>query len=100
MERSIRVVVDGQSFVITGLDRDEWDGLNDACPDCGGREFEHLSTAGGRYGVQEGTVVLRSELWDADRPLFTRCRECGEVLYKHPAFDLVFGPDADRVVGG
>jgi hypothetical protein len=97
MERSLRVVADGQSFVITGVDRNEWEELTDACPACGGREFDHLSTSGGHYGVQNGTAVLRSDLWDADRSLFTRCRECGEILHKHPAFDLLFGPDADAI---
>ena len=100
MERRLRVVADGLSVVITGIAREGWDGLTDACPACGGREFEHVSTAGGRYELQNGTAVLRSELWDADRSLFARCRECGEILYKHPAFELVFGPDADRVAGG
>lgn len=99
MERNLRVVADSQSFVITGVVREGWDGLTDACPACGGREFEHVSTAGGRYGMRDGIAVLRSELWDADRPLFTRCRECGETLYKHPAFELLFGPDSGGVAG-
>lgn len=98
MERTLRVVDGDRSFAITGIERDDWDSLRDPCPDCGAREFEHVSTSGGRYGVREESVVLRSDLWDAERSLFARCRACGTVLYKHPAFALRFGPDADGFV--
>jgi len=36
---------------------------------------------------------MRSDFWDAEQSLFTRCRECREILYKHPAFDLLFPSD-------
>ena len=36
---------------------------------------------------------MRSDFWDADRSLFTQCRECREILYKHPAFNLLFPLD-------
>ncbi|MFA1610765.1 hypothetical protein [Halobellus rubicundus] len=99
MERRLRVVAGGRSVTITGVERGEWDRLSDPCPDCGGREFAHVGTAGARYGVRNGGVVRRADIWDAERPLFTRCRACGAVLYKHPAFVLRFDPRADGVVG-
>jgi formate dehydrogenase maturation protein FdhE len=99
MTRTLRVVGDDRSFTITGVERGEWEGMDDACPACGGREFDHVATAGGHYGVRDGTAVLRSDFWDADRAVRTRCRDCGTVLHKHPAFDLLFGPDADGGAG-
>jgi len=64
--------------------------MNDPCPECGGLEFNHFSVSGGHYGARDSAVVMRSDFWDADQSLFTRCRECREILYKHPAFDLLF----------
>ena len=95
MTRRLQVVGDDRSFTITGVDSDEWEGMRDPCPTCGSRGFEHVSARGGYYGVRDGIVVLRSDVWDADRAIRTRCRACGTVLHKHPAFDLLFdhGPD-------
>jgi len=95
MERALRVDDGDRSFTISGVDRDDWDGLADPCPACGGREFDHVATAGGRYGVRDGAVVSRSDFWDAERALWTRCRGCERILYKHPAADLLFDPGED-----
>ena len=94
MKRTLRVVSEDRSFTIAGVETDEWEGMSDPCPTCGGRGFEHVSAGGGYYGVRDGTVVLRSDCWDADRALRTRCRVCGTMLHKHPAFDLLFDLDA------
>jgi len=85
----------GDEHELTCVDRDDWDSLSDPCPECGGQGFTHISTSGGRYGPQDETVVMRSDFWDVERPLFTRCRDCREVVYRHPAFDLLFEIDLD-----
>ena len=94
MRYSVRVIdEEGNEQTISGVRREDWEDLTDPCPECGGREFDHLSTSGGHYGAHDSTVVLRADFWDADHPLLTRCRDCRETLYKHPAFDLLFEPD-------
>ena len=91
MEDSIQVTrEDGTTKEIVGVDRDDWDGLSDPCPVCGSCEFDHFATTGGHFGRQGTAVIERTDYWDAKRQLFTRCRGCDEVLYKHPAFDLLF----------
>ena len=80
----------GDEHELTCVERDDWSSLSDPCPECGGQEFNHISTSGGHYGSRDGPVVLRSDFWGAEKPLFTRCRDCRAVLYKHPAFDLLF----------
>ena len=52
-----------------------------------------FSVSGGHYGSRDSTVVMRSDFWDAEQSLFTRCREYREILYKHPAFELLFPSD-------
>ncbi|WP_139231265.1 hypothetical protein [Halostagnicola kamekurae] len=94
MSRSLRVIdEDGIEQEINGIKRDDWKNLNDPCPNCGGCEFNHLSTSGGHYGKRDTAIVMRSDFWNVDQPLFTRCRDCREILYKHPAFDLLFEAD-------
>ncbi|MFD1600463.1 hypothetical protein [Halobellus rarus] len=96
MELSIRVIDEnGNEQTISGVKRENWENMTDSCPECGGREFNHFSTSGGHYGTNDSAVVLRSDFWDAERPLFTRCRDCREILYKHPAFDLLVNSDED-----
>lgn len=91
MESPIRVIgQDGMVREITGIDREGWDGINDSCPDCGGCEFDHFTATGGHFGRRGTAVIERTDYWDAKCQLFTRCRDCDEVLYKHPAFDLLF----------
>ncbi|WP_144050369.1 hypothetical protein [Halorubrum persicum] len=94
MRLSIRVIdQDGTEQIITGIKRDDWENMNDPCPECGDVEFNHFSVSGGHYGSRDSAVVMRSDFWDADQSLFTSCRECREILYKHPAFDLLFSSE-------
>lgn len=76
--------------------RADWEGLSEPCPECGTQEFDHFEVVGGHYGAFGAAVIERTDFWDAKRPLFTKCRGCGEALYKHPAFDLLFGSEDDR----
>lgn len=99
MEWTLRVDDGDRSFAITGLARDDWDGLDDPCPACGAREFDHLSTTGGHYGVRDEAVVSKSDFWDAERALLTRCRGCERTLYRHPAAELLFGPERGGPAG-
>ncbi|WP_139136210.1 hypothetical protein [Haladaptatus sp. W1] len=90
MELPIRVIdADDNERKISGINRDDWTDMTDPCPECGGQEFNHFSTSGGYYGSRDTTVVLRSDFWDAEQSLFTRCRNCRKILFKHPAFDLL-----------
>ncbi|MDL0118288.1 hypothetical protein PNQ29_08390 [Halobacterium salinarum] len=86
----------GDERELTGIEREDWTGMSDPCPECGGQEFNHISTSGGRYGRRDGAVVMRSDFWGVEKPLFTRCRDCRETLYKHPAFDLLFEINGDH----
>lgn len=96
MEIHVRIILDdGTEHSIVGISREDWSGLGDPCPECGHREFNHFTSAGGLYGPYQGAVVERSDFWDANRPLFTRCRSCREILYQHPAFELLY-PVGDR----
>ena len=96
MDLSMRVIEDdGNEREIRGIKHNDWNDMNDPCPECGGREFDHISTSGGHYGPRETVIVMRSDFWSAEQSLFTRCRDCHEILYKHPAFDLLFNLDED-----
>ena len=84
----IRVCID--ECVLSGIEHAEWNDLRDPCPCCGEEEFRHFEAEGGRYGLEDGTPIRRTDYWDATTPLYTQCLRCGEVLYQHPAFDLLF----------
>lgn len=96
MKLSMRVIdEDGNEQTISAVKREDWENMTDPCPECGGCEFNHFSTSGEHYGSRDSAVVMRSDFWDAERSLFTRCRDCREILYKHPAFDLLFKSNDD-----
>lgn len=91
MAREFRVVDEEESdVVLRGIRCEEWDGLGSVCPRCGATEYRHFTASGGRYGTRDGAVVLRSDYWDSRRHLLTACLDCELVLYKHPAFDLLY----------
>ena len=93
MKQQIRVIREnGVESRIERIDRDDWDGVDDPCPNCGTREFNHYTASGGHFGQQGTNIVERTDFWNSERKLFTQCRHCDEVLYKHPAFDLLFEP--------
>lgn len=99
MEFSIRILdANGNERELSGVKRDDWEGMNDSCPECGGREFNHVLTSGGHYGLRDGAVVMRSDFWDIDQSLFTQCRDCREILYKHPAYELIFKFEGDITI--
>ena len=89
--RSFTLVDDsGDERTAELVTRDDWETMNDPCPECGEQEFVHYQTGGGRFGEFGGVIIERSDYGHATRALLTRCRECGAVLFKHPAFDLLF----------
>lgn len=101
MEVTMRVIgEDGNEREICGIERDDWNDMSDPCPECGGREFNQISTSGGHYGPRNTAIVMRSDFWGVEQSLFTRCRDCREILYKHPAFDLLFdfGEDSTKTL--
>lgn len=96
---SLRICVireDGTEHSIEGITRSDWHGLGDPCPECNHQEFDHFNATGGHYGPYQGAVIERTDFWDANQPLFTRCRGCDEILYKHPAFDLLYPLEGDE----
>ena len=86
----------GETTHTSGCKRDDWQGLTDPCPECGSCEFSHYRVTGGHYGKQGSSVIMRTDYWSAERTLFTQCKSCNEVLFKHPAFDLLFDPDGEN----
>ena len=74
---------------IEAVSRDDWAGLTDPCPECHGTEFDRVWYEGGHYGHEGEAVVLRTDYWDQKGEIYTACKECGVVLYKHPAYDLL-----------
>ncbi|MEF8775633.1 MAG: hypothetical protein V5A43_03910 [Haloarculaceae archaeon] len=91
MDISLRVVgEDGVEREVAGHRRPGWTSMPDPCPGCGARTFRHFQARAGRYGCRNGILQHRSEYWDGQRALLTRCLHCDLVLYKHPAVDLLF----------
>ncbi|MFP9061968.1 hypothetical protein ACLI4R_15755 [Natrialbaceae archaeon A-chndr2] len=86
----------GKETEITGINRDDWHGVSESCPECGTHEFDHFEVTGGHFGKQGQAIIERTDYWSAKRSLFTRCKSCDEVLFKHPSFDLLFNPDEDN----
>lgn len=94
MEKTLEVTdSDGKVRKITEKRHPDWEQLGDPCPNCGATEYRHFKTDGGRFGVQQGIVILRGDYWGTKRPLMTQCRSCKEVLRQHPAFDLLYDND-------
>jgi len=81
---------DGDEREITEKQHPEWEQLGDPCPECGTTEYRHFTAEGGRYGMQQGAVVRRSDYWGTKRSLMTQFLSCKLVLYRHPAFNLLY----------
>jgi len=80
---------DQKELEIEYVERDDWSGLSDPCPDCGAIEFHHVRYDGGHYSQYQGAVIQRKDYWFQKGSLYTACLECDEVLYKNPAYDLL-----------
>ena len=87
-----------QKQQITGIQHPDWESMEEKCPECGECEYRHFTADGGRYGLHQATVIMRSDYWDANRTLLTQCLSCDEILYKHPAFDLLYQTDSGDFV--
>ncbi|WP_435102401.1 hypothetical protein [Halarchaeum sp. P4] len=98
MERTWRLDDGERTRTITAVRHPTWQGMTDPCPECGAREFRHVTTTGGRYECVDGVVLRRAEYWDGEGVLFVQCLDCDAVLYKHPAFDLSASTAGDVVV--
>lgn len=88
---------DGNEREITEKRHPDWEQLGDPCPECGATEYRHFKTESGRYGVHQGTVILRGDYGGTTRALMTQCRSCQEVLRQHPAFDLLYDSNSTQV---
>jgi hypothetical protein len=69
--------------------REDWDSMSDPCPICGGGDFSHVQYRGGHYSQSQGTIVERNDYWYQQGGLYTSCKNCGEILFKSPAFDIL-----------
>jgi hypothetical protein len=58
--------------------------MTDPCPECGGTEFDHMQYEGGHYGQIE-----RTDYWYQHGSFYTACKDCDEVLYKNPAYNML-----------
>lgn len=88
---------DGSTFELEYVQYEDWGGLSEPCPECHGTEFNHVRYEGGHYGQHQGVVVERTDYWYQQGGLYTECRGCDEVLYKHPAYELIKAwSDEDR----
>ena len=91
MERTLTVrSADGQE-TITGVRRDDWGGVGDACPGCGRTRYRRFTASGERVDASVGAVSRRSDYWGSETVLLVRCLGCGELLRRHPAFELLYG---------
>jgi hypothetical protein len=52
-------------------------------------EFDHVRYEGGHYGQHQGAVIQRTDYWYQQGILYTACKDCDEVLYKSPAYDIL-----------
>ena len=101
-ERSWSLQGSGVDSEVELLQRTDWDGLEDPCPECGHTEFDHVHTSGGHYGQgPDGTPVCRADFNNLRLTLLTTCKNCDEVLFKHPSADLLLdwtGTNEETVV--
>ena len=81
---------------IESIEREDWDSMQDPCPECTGTEFDHVRYEGGHYGQQENAIIERTDYWYQQGSLYTACKSCDEVLYKHPAYDLLEAVETDE----
>jgi predicted nucleic acid-binding Zn-ribbon protein len=94
MERTLTVrSADGRKS-ISGVERDDWTGFGDGCPDCGADRYRRFTASGARVGTRDGTTALHSDYWGSDVLLLATCLDCGSVLHRHPAFELLYRDDA------
>jgi hypothetical protein len=75
--------------------REDWNSTDEQCPECNGRTIRVRNLAGDIYRNKElknSDGRLATPINDLDglnQLLFAKCRGCGEVLFKHPAADLI-----------
>jgi len=87
---------DGQKRELTEKQHPAWDNLGDPCPECDATEYRHFTAEGARYGIHQDVVIQRNDYWGTDCSLMTQCLSCDVVLYRHPAFELLYG-DSDKL---
>lgn len=80
---------DGTTKTLEEITRDDWDGVDDPCPECAASEFNHYHTNGSHLGLQQDVVIRRSDFEAATVALATRCRACRTILHKHPLVDTL-----------
>lgn len=83
------LVSDEDALELEYISRNDWVSMADPCPECHGTEFNHIQYEGGHYGQHEDTVIERTDYWDQKGSLYITCKDCDEVLYKNPAYDVL-----------
>jgi len=67
-------LTDDESLEVEYINRTDWDGMNDPCPECGGTEFDHMQYEGGHYGQYQDTVIEQTDYWYQHGCLYTACK--------------------------
>jgi predicted RNA-binding Zn-ribbon protein involved in translation (DUF1610 family) len=80
---------DRTTITLEAIHREDWTGVDDPCPECGGTEFNQYSTEGQHIGHRNGVQIMRTDYGAANTPLATRCRTCRTLLHKHPLVDTL-----------
>lgn len=87
-----------EEYVLHGLDeileseyiaRSDWVGMSDACPKCGEGEFKQISYSVLLYSRYDDAIIECKDYWFLKGSLYTECYDCDEILFKHPAYDIV-----------
>jgi len=88
---------DGNTRTITGIEHENWEPF-ECCPECGEREFSHVSFEGSCIGVNRRTsdadlgdaqITHLSDYEFLNGRLATMCQSCRTILYKSEAVDLL-----------
>lgn len=65
---------EGEVKVIKYVERADWDGPSDPCPDCGEGKFSIVNVTGGLFAQRNEAVVQLNEYESIQRPLLARAQ--------------------------
>jgi hypothetical protein len=101
METTLSVKLpSGEKIDAKGISHENWDSMQEPCPDCGGEEFSQMDYGAGRYGIKNGTPILRNDYWDRNGTLRVKCLKCNTILFQHPAYALLKQLEVDEFAEG
>jgi len=67
------------------IERDDWNNLNEPCPECDNNQFECVEYSTTIY--HDGKSV--NDRWDKAGTLRIKCQFCQTILHRHPAYDIL-----------